>query len=128
MLRQLGVWAAGALLVCAFARTSHAYDFEMQVQTVGFADTVRSWNGNAAGDGIARRAITQTLALSIWDLFANDTHRRSEPHRATALRGIRASVHTHLRVEHEFGRFRRGNGSSRSRQYRAYLFRLLHAA
>ena len=98
---MLARWALVAAFVFA-TPTAHAYEFWLRAQTIGQAYELRQYRLVGGDLFLGRRRITETLALRI-----DDVGDLAKARRISHLpeRGLRISLQTYLRVDHDFGTY-----------------------
>jgi hypothetical protein len=101
MLRRACV--AAAIVLCA--STAHAYEFWLRARTIGQAYQLREYRLVGPDLFLARRRVTETLALRIFDIGDYIAERRRAH---LAERGLRISWQSYLRIDHDFGDYTSG--------------------
>jgi hypothetical protein len=94
-----------ALALVLAARDAGAYEFWLHTETIGQAYDVPQYTLAGPYLLLARRRITQTLALRIDDVGDLAAARRKS---RLPERGLRVSLQMYLRVDHDFGDFTSG--------------------
>ncbi|HET9620392.1 MAG TPA: hypothetical protein VFP84_03420 [Kofleriaceae bacterium] len=104
MIRACAV-AIGLAITLAAAPLAHAYEFWLHAETIGQAYQLRDYRLIGPDLFLGRRIFTETLALRIWDLGDLAAARR-QAH--LPEQGLRISLQSYLRVDHDFGDFAGG--------------------
>ena len=98
--------AVAALALAIGQGSAHAYEFWLRAQTFGQAYQLRDYRLVGPDLFLGRRRITQTLALRITDVGDLTLARRLA---RLPERGLRISLQTYLRVDHDFGDYTTGS-------------------
>lgn len=100
-------WVALAIAIVLTAATpAHAYEFWLDSQTIGQAYQLPQYQLAGPSLLLGRRRLTQTLALRIWDIGDLSANRRKA---RMPDKGLRISLTTYLRVDHDFGDYTSGS-------------------
>jgi hypothetical protein len=95
-----------ALAITLAAAPAHAYEFWLDSQTIGQAYQLPQYQLVGPSVLLGRRRLTQTLALRIWDIGDLSANRRKA---RLPDRGLRISLTTYMRIDHDFGDYTSGN-------------------
>jgi hypothetical protein len=85
------------------AQPAHAYEFEVRAQSVGQANTLYALRLNGAHTRFARRRVSQSLQLHLWDLSGK--RRGLSSFRVEEPSGPSFFLTSYLRLHHDFGSF-----------------------
>ncbi|HEY0191647.1 MAG TPA: hypothetical protein VGC42_11045 [Kofleriaceae bacterium] len=96
---------AVAIALGAAATPAHAYEFWLRTETIGQVYQLRDYKLIGPDLFLGRKRYTQTLALRIWDVGDLSAMRRRAH---LPDRGLRISLQTYLRVDHDFGDYSSG--------------------
>ena len=102
-------WMRRALAVAillAAATPAHAYEFWLRAETIGQVYQLRDYRLIGPDLFLGRKRYTQTLALRIWDVGDLSASRRQSH---LPDRGLRISLQTYLRIDHDFGDYSTGS-------------------
>ncbi|HVR62280.1 MAG TPA: hypothetical protein VMU50_10300 [Polyangia bacterium] len=86
----------GASLAAAVAGPAHAYDFTIDVQTIGQGYQVRRYAPTGANDLLTRRRLTQYLSLNVTDITPEAWRRETDDRN-------QLSVDVSMRFDSDFG-------------------------
>ncbi len=98
--------ALSALALAIGHGHAHAYEFWLRAQTFGQAYQLRDYKLVGPDLFLGRHRVTQTLALRITDVGDLSRARRLA---RLPERGLRISLQTYLRVDHDFGDYTSGS-------------------
>src|SRR5262249_46886613 len=96
---------AVALAILLASPSAHAYEFWLRAQTIGQAYELRDYRLLGPDLFLARRIVTQMLALRIYDVGDLALNRRLSH---LPERGLRISWQSYLRIDHDFGDYTAG--------------------
>jgi hypothetical protein len=94
-----------AIAVATAARPAHAYEFWLRAEEIGQAYQLRDYQLLGPDLVLGRRRTTTTLALRITDIGDLSLHRRVSH---LPDRGLRISLLSYMRVDHDFGTYTSG--------------------